>query len=181
MIAAIRNLLGKADGVPGKRLLYVNGGLACLVAISHGGALALTYSKPSPDNEGIRQLGLGVPTSCIGDAPYRGRSFDTNCSRAQSPRIACRGCRREQHDTAAVGSARSCERHTLWELQLVGGLAKLTVAYSLFLISRFTLPISLRIRPLVFYAPVIGLVIAAPIDVGVFIRVMTGVGAHIGH
>jgi len=66
MIEALRTLLGKAAGIPEKGLLWVNVGLACLVAVAHGGALAITHAKPSPDAEGIRQLAMfSLPITAV--------------------------------------------------------------------------------------------------------------------
>ena len=62
----MRTLLAKVDSVPERVLLWINAALACLIGLAHGGALAITYAKPTPGAEGIRQLAsVSLPVAAL--------------------------------------------------------------------------------------------------------------------
>jgi len=181
MIAALRTLLGKADGVPEKGLLWANIGLACLVALAHGGALAITYAKPTPDAEDIRQLAMfSLPIAAVVIVT----------AVAALIRVDLRRWVLGVHGFVLASSA---AWGLLWALSiLLEGIPKgnfrwsvgwlsAWVAYSVFVLCRFSLPPRLRAQPAVFYAPAIALVVAAAVDVGVFLRLADEIGAHLVH
>jgi hypothetical protein len=179
MIAALRNLASRFDGIPERRLLWINIGLACLVSLAHGGALAITLSKPAPNAEAIRQLasvslpiaGLLIVTAVVAllRAEYR------------STVLAIHGL------AFGVGALASL----WWALTLLAsgipegnfrwsvGLLTASVAYAAFLVCRFTMPSPMRGRPAIRYAPLVATVIAAAIDISVFLRLVTEIGAQI--
>jgi len=176
----LRALLTKIDSIPERVLLWIHLALACLVGVAHGGALAITYAKPTADDENIRHLAsVSLPTAGL---------------------IVL---------TAVIALLRpSLRRQTLaahgWIL-LVGGIAALTwaasllvrgipqdnfswspgllsvfVAYSVFVVSRYGVPLALRNQPGGFYAPLVALVIALPIDLGVFVTFLGAMSKRFG-
>jgi hypothetical protein len=180
MIATLHKWLAKADAMSEKRLLGINLGLACFVVLAHGGALAITYAKPAPEAEGIRQLAtISLPIAAL-----------VIVSAAVSfIRIDLRRSVLSLHGIVFAGSAVVM---ILWALGiLVNGIPKgnfswsvgflsFWVAYSVFVLCRFTLPSHLRSHPAVFYAPVTALLGAAVIDIGVFLRLASDFGAKFG-
>ena len=56
MIGRLRAFVDWAESFPERRLLWINLGIAFLVLVAHGGALALSISTPTPQAEGIRQF-----------------------------------------------------------------------------------------------------------------------------
>jgi hypothetical protein len=180
MIATLHRWLAKADAVSESRLLLINVGLACLVAIAHGGALAITLTKPTPDAEGIRQLAtISLPIAALVIL-----SAAVALVSSRSRRTVLR-----LHGVVFVGSAVAM---LVWGLGLLiygipegnfswsVGLFSLWVAYSVFVFCRFTLPSNLRSHPAVFYAPVTAILAAAVVDIGVFLRLMSEMGARFG-
>ncbi len=62
----LRGFVNKVDGVPDRALLWANAALGCLVGLAHGGALAITYAKPTPDADSIRQLAsISLPLAAV--------------------------------------------------------------------------------------------------------------------
>jgi hypothetical protein len=180
MIATLHRWLAKADAMSERKLLLINVALACFVALAHGGALAITYTKPTPDAEGIRHLAsISLPIAALVILSAAVALF--------SP-----GSRRTVLSLHGLVFAASSVLMLLWGLGLLVngipegnfswsvGLFSLWVAYSVFVLSRFTLPSYLRSQPVVFYAPVAALLIAAVIDIGVFLRLMNEIGARFG-
>ncbi len=177
MIARLRALLIKVNGIPEHGLLWANVGLACFVALAHGGALAISLSKPTPNTEGIRHLAMfSLPIALIvitsaGLAlvlpKWRGRVLGIH---------------------GYVFSA-SAVALLLWALNLlVNGLSQgnftwsvgflsAWVCYSVLLAGRFSVPPNLRTHEAVFYAPAAALLLSLPLDVGVFIRVARDISA----
>jgi len=180
MNGTLRALLGKANAVPEHALLWVNVGLACFVALAHGGALAITYAKPSPEAENIRQIAMfSLPIAAIVIV-----TAATALIRADLRRRVL-----GIHGIVLAGSAVAL---LLWALDILlhgipeggfswsPGLLSAWVGYSFFVLCRFSLPIELRSRSAIFYAPLVALVVAMPIDVGVLIRLATSVGPRLG-
>ena len=180
MIAALHKWLAKVDALPEKRLLWINLGLACFVALAHSGALAITYSKPTSDAESIRQLAsISLPIAALVIASAGAALFKPDWTR---PVLSLQG----------IVFAGSAVVMLFWGLRiLVNGIPagnfswtvgffSLWVAYSVFVLCRFSVPPHLRSQPAVFYAPVVALLGAAVIDVGVFVRLLSQVGAQFG-
>jgi hypothetical protein len=180
MNGTLRALLGKADAIPEQALLWVNVALAGVVALSHGGALALTYSRPTPDAESIRQIAMfSLPIAAIVVVTAAIALFRADL------RHRVLGI----HGIVLAGSAMAL---LLWagDILVRGipeggfswgvGLLSAWVAYSFFILCRFSVPVALRSHPLIFYTPFFALVVALPIDVGVFIRLATSAGPRLG-
>jgi hypothetical protein len=180
VIPTLHRWLAKADAVSERKFLWVNVGLACFVALAHGGALAITYAKPTPDAEGIRQLAsISLPIAALVIVTAAYALFSS------SSRRAVLGLHGIVFAASAVGML-------LWGLGLLlngipegnfswsVGLFSLWIAYSVFVLSRFTLPSHLRSHPVIFYAPMAALLGAAVIDIGVFIRLTNEIGARFG-
>jgi hypothetical protein len=151
-------------------LLWVNVGLACFVALAHGGALALKYSKPTPDAESIRQL-----------TPFSLSLAAVVIVTAAAALIRVEFGRRVLgvHGVILVGSAAALllwAAHILFsgipEGKFIWSVGFLTafVGYSVFVLCRFTLPLRLRTHDAVLYAPAIALAVAAVVDIGVLVR-----------
>jgi hypothetical protein len=180
MNGTLRTILGKVGGIPEPIFLWVNVGLACFVALAHGGALAITYAKPTAEAEGIRQLAmfsLPIATVVIVTAV------------AALVRATLRRRVLGLHGFVLAGSAVAM---LLWALGILlkgipegnfswgVGLLSVWVCYSFLILCRFSVPSGLRDHPAIYYAPLVALGIAAPVDVGVFIRLMGIVGTHFG-
>src|SRR5690242_17026547 len=66
MPMTLRALVDKVDSVSERALLWATVALSCFVGIAHGGALAITYAKPTPDPDSIRQLAsISLPLAAI--------------------------------------------------------------------------------------------------------------------
>lgn len=180
MIATLHRWLAKADAMSERKLLLINLALACFVALAHGGALAITYTRPTPDAEGIRQLAtISLPIAALVILSAAVALF--------SP-----GPRRTVLSVHGLVLAVSAVLMLLWGLQLLvngipdgnfswsAGLFTLWVAYSAFVFCRFTLPSHLRRHPVAFHAPVAALLIAAVVDIGVLLRIMSEIGDRFG-
>jgi len=180
MSGTLRTLVGKLDGIPEHVLLWVNVGLACFIVIAHGGALAITYSKPTPNAEEIRQLAmLSLPIATIVIVT----------AAAALIRASLRGRVLGVHGFVLAASAIA---EFLWALGILlsgipegrfswsVGFLSASVWYSFFVLCRFSLPDGVRNHAAILYAPLVALVIALPIDVGVFIRLMAVIGVRFG-
>ena len=181
MIAALRGLIEKWDATSQTRLLWINAGLASLVGISHGGALAIEMSKPSADSDTIRQLAtisLPIAAAVLLSA--------LTALRLEKSRRAALGA----HGIAfCVGIAAMLA----WAIKILFtglpsgnfhwglGLLTLSVGYSIFLVTRFALQPELLSRSLIRHAPAAAMAFAAIVDVGVFLRVLGAIGAIFGH
>lgn len=170
MNGGLRTLLGKADSIPEKIFLWVDAGVACFVALAHGGALASTYAKPTPDAEGIRQLALfSLPLATVVIVT----------AAAALIRVEFRRQILSVHGFILAGSAVAL---LLWALGILFngipegnfswsvGFLTVWVGYSVFVLCRFSLPRPIRTHLAVLYAPVMALVVAAMVDVGVLAR-----------
>ncbi|MDQ1316064.1 MAG: hypothetical protein QG662_2173 [Pseudomonadota bacterium] len=180
MIGALRELLNKIDSISERTLLWINVGISCFVALAHGGALVITYTKPTPDAEGIRQMAMfSLPVAAV--------IIITAAAAMIRPEL-----RRKVLGVHGFFLACSAAALLLWASSLLVnempegnfrwsiGMLSVWVAYSVFVLCRFSLPPRLRTHPAAFYAPVIALSIAATVDVGVFLRVAGEVGARLG-
>jgi len=145
----------------------VNAGVALLVGIGHGGALAAVYDKATPEASGIRML------SSI-SLPFAALIFLTAAAALMRPSF--RPAALAGHGFVLAASAIGA---LAWAVSLlIGGLPQgnfawspglmtALVCYSAFLASRYSVSSDQRAR--FFYAPAMALAIAAPIDIGVFV------------
>lgn len=181
MITALCNLLSKADGIPEKRLLWINAGVAFLIVVSHGSALAITHSKPSLNDEGIRQLAMiSLPLAAVMIVSATAALVRAELSRRV---LAIHGIVLAAGGVAALLWAATILVRGIPKVNFSWspGLLSVSVAYSIFLLSRFSLPTRIRARTEVIYAPVAALAVAAMIDIGVFVRLLAEMGARFGH
>ena len=176
----MRTLLAKVDSVPERVLLWINTALACLIGLAHGGALAITYAKPTPGAEGIRQL----PSVSLPVAALIALTAAVALVQSDLRRVALAA-----HGWALVAAAAGT---LVWAISLLvrgfpegnfswsPGLMSVLVCYSVFVASRYGVPSQVRGRPAFFYAPVAALGIALPIDLGVFVTVIGEMGERFG-
>ena len=177
---ALRALVTKLDGIPERAILWANLALACLIGIAHGGALALTYAKPGPEADSIRQLasislpiaGVVLVTSVAAliQAPFRHTV------------LALHGALFAAAAVVTVVWALSILVSGIPEGKFVWspGMMSALVAYAFFVGSRYSLPLRFRNRALVFYAPLLALVVSIPIDVAVFVKTINEVAKGFG-
>ena len=180
MIGALRSLIEKWDGISQKRLLWINAGLASLVGISHGGALAIEMSKPSHDADTIRQLAtVSLPIAGAVLLSALTALFREKSRRAVlgAHGIAfCVGIAAMLAWAVKILFTGLPEGNFKWGV----GLLTVSVGYSVFVATRFALPPELLSRPFIRHAPVAAMAIAAIVDVGVFLRVVGAIGAIFG-
>lgn len=173
MIETLRTLLEKAYGIPERTLVWVNIVLAGLVALAHGGALALTFSEPTPDASEIRQLAsISLPIVIVIFISAAAALINSQLR----PRVlAFHGIVL----SAAEGFL------LLWALGVLFngapegvrfswsvGFLSASACYASVLLCRFSFAPYLRSSWAVYYGPVITLACAALIDVGVFVRLV---------
>jgi hypothetical protein len=177
---ALRAALSNVDRVPEHVLLWVNVALACFVALAHGGALALTYAKPTPDAESIRQLALiSLPLATLVILTAVAALFRGDY---RKPTLGLHGWILVASAVAALVWASSLLYHGIpkGNFAWTPGLMSVWACYSVFVASRFGVPSSLRGRLGVFYSPLVALAIALPIDVGVFVQFIGEIGKRFG-
>jgi hypothetical protein len=173
MIETLRRLLEKAYGIPERTLVWVNIVLAGFVALAHGGALALTFSQPTPDASEIRQLAsISLPIVIVVLISAAAALITSQLW----PRVlAFHGIVL----SAGVGFL------LLWALGVLFngapegvrfswsvGFLSASACYASVLLCRFSFAPHLRSSWAVYYGPVITLACAALVDVGVFVRVV---------
>lgn len=176
----MRTFLAKVDSVPERVLLWINAALACLIGLAHGGALAITYAKPTPGAEGIRQLAsVSLPVAALIALTAAVALVRPDLRRAA---LAAHGW---VLVAAGVGTL-------IWAVDLLvqglpegnfswsPGLMSVLVCYSVFVASRYGVPSQVRMWPAFFYAPVAALGIALPIDLGVFVTFIGEIGKRFG-
>ena len=170
MKAKILRLLEKAHGLPEKRLLWINVGMACFVGLSHGGALALTYVEPSPFADSTRRLAsFSLPLVVL---------FLITSTAA----LLREDWRRPVLGLQGVVLASSAIVLSLWVLDIVVnglpggnlsfsmGFLSVWVGYSVLVACRFSLPPELRSHPTTYLAPLVALAITAIVELGLLIR-----------
>ena len=176
----VRALLDKADGVPGKLILWINLALCAFVGVAHGGALAITYVKPTPDAQGIRQLAaISLPLVAVVSITA---AVALLWPQLRRPTLKLHGA------VLALGAVAAW----FWALSLViggipegnfawsPGLMSLLVAYGIYVFSRYSVPDGVRGHAAFFYAPLAALVVAVPIDLVVFVRLINEMSARFG-
>lgn len=172
MIASLRGLLEKWDGVSQTRLLWINAGLASLVGISHGGALAIEIGKPDSNADAIRAIAtISLPIAAAVLLSALAALMLEKMRRAVlgAHGIAfCIGVAAMLAWAVKIIFTGLPEGNFRWGV----GLLTLSVGYAVFLATRFALPQKFLLRPFVRHAPVVALAVAAIVDVGVFLRLM---------
>ncbi len=169
-------LLTRLDSISERKLLWVNVALAFFVALSHGGALAVSSSAPTAQANEIRQLAMvSLPMAAFVILAAATAIWRPHLTRAVLG----------MHGAVLFVSAAAL---LLWALSiLIGGLPSgqfvwttglLTawVGYAVFVMSRYTIAARLRGLPAVFFSPVLAVVLALPVDIGVVIRLMLSNG-----
>ncbi len=172
MVEALRTLLEKAYAIPGRNLVWVNIALAGFVALAHGGALALTYATPTPDASEIRQLAfISLPIVAV---VLITAAIALISAQLRPKVLALHGILL----AAGVGFL------LLWALGVLFkgipegrfswsvGFLSASACYAAVLFYRFSIPLHLRSSRGTYYAPVIALACAVPVDIGVFFRVV---------
>jgi len=170
MNGPVRTLLGKTDRIPEKALLWVNVGLACFVALAHSGALALTYSKPTPDAESIRQFTLiSLPLAAVVIVTAAAALIRVEFSRRV---LGIHGVILVAASTALFLWAANILLNGIPEGKFIWSAGFLTafMGYSVFVLCRFSLPLRFHTHAAVLYASAIALAVAAVLDIGVLVR-----------
>ena len=167
-----RRLLDKIYSISERKFVWVNIVLAGFVAFAHGGALAVTYAKPTPDAAEIRQLALiSLPIVVAVILTAAAALFYAQLR----PRVlALHGIILAGGESVLLFWALGVlvngipEGRFSWSV----GLLTASVCYAAVLFCRFSIPSHLRSSWGVYYAPIFAFACAAPIDIGVFLRVI---------
>ena len=172
MNGTLRMLLDKIYSISERKFVWVNFAIAVFVALAHGGALAITYSKPTPDASDIRQLAsISLPLAA---AVILTAASALVYARLRPRVLKFHGI------ILAVGAGFLL----FWALGVLlnglpdgrfswsVGFLSVSVFYVAVLFCRFSIPSHLRSLWGVYYAPIFALICAAPVDVGVFLRVV---------
>jgi hypothetical protein len=173
MLFALRALLNRVDAVAERVLLWVNMGLGCLVALSHGGALAITYAQPTADAGYIRLLAtISLPVAAV----------IVVTSAIALVRADFRGLALNVHGVAFAVAAVVM---LLWAASILiwgtpegnfvwsAGMMSVLVCYAAFVASRYSVPRHFRQHAAIFYAPLVAFAIAVPIDVAVLVKTVS--------
>ena len=181
MTSSLRTWLDKAYSPSERKLLWINLVIACLVAVAHGSALWLAISAKSPDAEQFRPLVMvSVPIATLVILSAVAGLMRPE-SRARV--LAIHGLVLLTGVLVLLG----------WAVTLVvGGLPKgnfswspglmsASVFYAFLIFCRFTLSTRIKALPGVYWAPLVALLLAAPVDVGVVIRFSVEVSNRMGN
>jgi hypothetical protein len=167
----VRTLLAKWDSVPGRTLLWANLALGLFAGLTNGGALIAALAKPTPGSEGV--LSEVVYILPLAGVVALSAAFGLVQRTRERQVLALQGL------VFIAGAA----AELIWALSLlIGGIPAgnfvwsvgfftASIAYAAFLLSRYVVPIGLRSMPAFYYAPAFALAAAAPVDLGVFVRV----------
>jgi hypothetical protein len=181
VIASLRTWLDKAYSPTERKLLWINLVIACLVAVAHGGALWLAISTNRPDLGQFRPLAMvSVPIAALVIL-----SAVAGLMRPESrPRVLA------MHGLVLVVGALVLLG---WAVTLlVGGFPKgnfswspglmsASVFYAFLVFCRFTLSARIKALPGVYWVPLVALLLAVPVDIGVVIRFFIEVGDRMGN
>jgi hypothetical protein len=176
MIGRLRAFVDWAESFPERRLLWINLGIAFLVLVAHGGALALSISTPTPQAEGIRQFatfslpiaGLVILSAAAG-----------LISPDRRPRVlALHGLLLATGALSGLGWAATLVVTGIPKVNFSWqpGLLSASVWYAFLILCRFSLPDHLKTLPSVRYLPTFAFVLTLPADIGVFLRLLSGMG-----
>lgn len=169
-------ILTRFEAMSVRVYLVVNALLACLVALAHGGALLVSLSKPTPHAEEIRQLSMiSLPLATL--------VLASALTAFIRPGLTLGVLR--MHGVIIAVSATAL---LLWAISiLVGelpserfiwttGLLSAWVVYSVFVLTRHTLPQTTRMNHMIYYSPFLALVFVLPVDIGVALRLVSSNG-----
>lgn len=169
-------LLTRLDSIPERKLLWVNIALACLVGLSHGGALAVSSSAPTEQADEIRRLALvSLPLAALVILVAATAMWRPHLTRAALGLHGIVFC--------ISGAAL-----LLWALSVLvdglpygkfvwtTGLLTAWIGYSVFVMSRYTISVAVRGLPKFFFLPVIAMALVLPVDIGVAIRLLSSNG-----
>lgn len=172
MIDTLRTLMEKTYAISERKLVLINIALAGFVALAHGGALATTFSKPTPEAEEIRQLAsISLPIAAVVLLSAIAALVNTRLR----PKVLA---------FHAIALTTGAGFLLLWALSvLFNGLPEgrfswslgslsAAVFYAALLFCRFSVSPQLRSSQGVYYGPILALACAVPVDVGVFLRVV---------
>lgn len=180
MIERVRAFLDRVNSLPERKVLWVNVGIACMIAIAHGSALSFSISGRTPDGEGIRTLAaFSLPIAAI----------VLFSAAAGLVRLEWTSRVLALHGFILAGAAVVL---LAWatSLLVVGipkvrfswsvGLLSVSVGYAFLILHRFSLPGHLKTLPLVRDLPIFALLVAVPVDVGVFVRLLGDIHKALG-
>ena len=180
MIGRLRALVDWAESLPERRLLWINLGIASLVSFAHGGALAASISESTPQAEMIRHVAtFSLPiasvvilsaTSGLIRSDWRSRVLGLHGLLFTIGALSALGW-------AATLAAKGIPKVNFsWQ----PGLLSASVWYAFLILYRFSLPDHFKTLPYVRYLPIFALVMALPIDIGVFLRLLGEMGQIFG-
>ena len=176
----LRALVNKVDGVSERALLWTNVALSCFVGLAHGGALAITYAKPTPDADAIRQLAsISLPLAAVVLLTSVAGLARVDFRR---PALAIHGLIFAAAAVVTLLWALSILVRGLPEGRFVWSVGMMTalLVYGFFVASRYSVPKPFREHVAVFYAPLLALVVSLPIDVAVFVKTFSEVARGFG-
>jgi hypothetical protein len=180
MTRLLRSLLEKADAIAPRKFLWINLGLAALIGLAHGGALLAVRAKPTPDAAAIESLAtISLPLAGL-VALFSVVALLLR--RLQPVSLALQG----------LILAASAVAGLVWGLGILlrgthegnfswsPGLFSASVCYGVFMLSRFGVPALARASAVAYFAPAVAVVLAVPIDIGVFIRLIQTIAGQFG-
>jgi hypothetical protein len=180
MIGRLRAFIDWAEALPERRLLWINLGIACLVFLAHGGALAISASKPTPETEGIATLAaFSLPAASLVILSALAGLMRSDWG----PRVlALHGLLLAIGALSGVGWAATLVVAGIPKVNFSWqpGLLSASVWYAFLIFSRFSLPDHLKALPSVRYLPMVALVVVLPVDIGVFLRLLGEMGNIFG-
>jgi hypothetical protein len=169
MAHQLRALLLKADSCPVSKLLWLNFALGIFVFSANAMALWLIRTHPSPDAANVEHIARVVlPLAVI-------------VLMASSLGLVFRSWRPQALAFLGLVFLAFAVIGFAWGVDLIingipfanfsfsPGFFSLSIAYAAFLFSRFTLPHRYRDLPAAFCAPVLALVVAIPVDIGIMV------------
>lgn len=178
MTRFLRNTLSSADASPPHLVLWINAGLAAFVALAHGGALMLSRMQPQPQGMDVKRVAsVSLPLAAL----------------VLVTALLALGLRRIRPQVLALHGVIflfAAAVQVVWggSLLINGipegnfswsvGIFTAIATYAVFVHTRFAIPARMRSAPVIFYAPVIALVVAALIDIGVIIRFAHGLSSR---
>jgi len=180
MTRVLRSLLAKADAWSPRVLLWINLALAGFVSVAHGGALLVARANSSADVPDIESLAtVSLPLAAL---VFVSGVLGLAVQRLRHAILGLHG---------AVFLFAAIEQF-VWGIELLVrgipsgnfswsvGLFTATVAYAVYLFSRYTVPAKLSAMPAIFYSPAFALVAAAVVDIGVIVRFASQMFAQFG-
>jgi len=153
--------------------LTVNALIACFVTLAHGGALAISLSKPTPHADEIRQLSMiSLPLAILvlasAVAAFIRPGLVPGVLRMHGAVIAVSAIALLLWAVTVLVGEPPSERF-IWTT----GLLTAWVVYSVFVLTRHTLSQSTRKNYAVYYSPILALFIVLPLDIGVALRLLS--------